>query len=46
MLLASTSVNAFYAIGSCPNKKSYIYNAFGTSGSIEDGTYYSNMGDD
>jgi hypothetical protein len=46
LLFASTTVNAFYAIGSCPITFPKVNNPFGSTGTVTNGQYYSMMGDD
>lgn len=46
MLFASSTVNAFYAIGSCPLTYPKVNNPFGSTGSVANGLYYSMRGDD
>jgi hypothetical protein len=46
MLFASSTVNAFYAIGSCPITYPKVNNPFGSTGSVANGQYYSMRGDD
>lgn len=46
VLFASTSVNGFYAIGSCPITYPKINNPFGSTGDVANGLYYSHMADD
>ena len=46
MLFASSTVNAFYAIGSCPLTYPKVNNPFGSTGSVANGQYYSMRGDD
>lgn len=46
VLFSATTVNAFYAIGSCPKTYPKVNNPFGYNGDVANGLYYSQMADD
>ncbi len=46
VLFSSTTVNAFYAIGSCPKTYPKVNNPFGSTGDVANGQYYIHKGDD